>query len=158
MPNRLPNFCQFFYQILLNRYLVPISELLMKSEICVALDHYRVANVSTEHLKHLKWNSGHGINVYMRAGPRPVLGHSSASNASQRFRAFIRRFWSRRWPPSVQRSAQFFMATSEWLCIRFGLGSPSHSLEIIRGAERAVGLLWLPHASSAFQASTSSHT
>ena len=48
----------------------------MKSEICVASDHSRVGNVSTEHLKHFKRNSGHGINFYLRAGPRPVQRHS----------------------------------------------------------------------------------
>ena len=61
-----------FYQILPNRYLAVIWELLRKAEICVASDYFRVANVSTEHLKQFKPKFGHGANFYLRAGPRPV--------------------------------------------------------------------------------------
>ena len=60
------------YQILPNRYLAEIWELLQKSEICVASDYFRVANVSTEHLKQFKPKFGHGVNFCLRAGPRPV--------------------------------------------------------------------------------------
>ncbi len=60
------------YQILPNRYLAEIWEILRESEICVASDYFRVANVSTEHLKQFKPKFGHGANFYLRAGPRPV--------------------------------------------------------------------------------------
>jgi hypothetical protein len=60
------------HQILNKSYLVVISELLLKSEICVASDHSRIANVSTEHLKHFNSNFGHGAKFHLQAGPRPV--------------------------------------------------------------------------------------
>ena len=90
--------------------------------------------------------------LQLQPGRGPCTNHSFASNAFQRFWRVIRRFWRRWWPPSVQCSAQFFIATSGWLCIRFGFGNRMHSRERIRWAGRAVGLLWFPHARSAFQA------
>ena len=77
------------HQILPNSYLVEISELLLKSEICVDSDHARVSYVSTEHLKHFNSNFDHGAKFHLRAGPRPVhrfcartAMHSSESEQS----------------------------------------------------------------------------
>ncbi len=50
--------------------------MLWESEICVALDLSRVANVSTEHFKHFDFNIVHGANLYPQAGLRPGSHHS----------------------------------------------------------------------------------
>ncbi len=42
------------------------------SEICVASDRSRVANISAEHLKRFKSNFHHGPNFHLRAGQRPL--------------------------------------------------------------------------------------
>ncbi len=60
---------------------------MLKSEICVASDHSRVANVSTEHLKHCNSNFDHSTKFHLRAGPRPAhrlypAMHSSESEQS----------------------------------------------------------------------------
>jgi hypothetical protein len=77
------------YQILPNRDLTEISVFLRESEICVASDRSRLANVSTEYLKHVKhfyFKFDHGSLFHLRAGPRPVSAskamHSSESEHS----------------------------------------------------------------------------
>jgi hypothetical protein len=52
MPNRLPNFCLIDTKSCLIAIWPKSRGPMRKSEICVASDRSRIANIFTEHLKH----------------------------------------------------------------------------------------------------------
>ena len=89
MPNRLPNFCLIDTKSCLIAIWPKSRGPMRESEICVASDRSRLANVSTEYLKHVKhfyFKFDHGSLFHLRAGPRPVSAskamHSSESEHS----------------------------------------------------------------------------
>ena len=82
MPNRLPNFCLIDTKSCLIAIWPKSRGPMRESEICVASDHSRLANVSTEYLKHVKhfnFNFDHGSRFHLRAGPRPVHRFSAST-------------------------------------------------------------------------------
>ena len=82
MPNRLPNFCLIDTKSCLIAIWPKFRGPMPESEICVASDRSRLANVSTEYLKHVKhfnFNFDHGSLFHLRAGPRPVHPFSAST-------------------------------------------------------------------------------
>jgi hypothetical protein len=79
MPNRLPNFCLIDTKSCLIAIWLKSRGPMRESEICVASDRSRIANVSTEYLKHFNFNFDHGSRFHLRAGPRPVHRFSAST-------------------------------------------------------------------------------